>query len=262
LGNPTRIVNQKPVKTAVITGAAQGIGKQTATLLNELGWALALIDLQSVDTQQYKNAIALTGDITDEKFVIAAAAETMKKFNRVDALVNNAGISNISPALVTTTEKYRQVLEVNLVAPFILAKEFGKIMLDAGAGAIVNVASVAGLQGVADRTAYNASKHGLIGLTRTLAVEWGARGVRVNAVCPGWVKTEMDHKDQAGGTYTDQDITDHVPMGRFARPHDIAEAIAWLCDDTKSGFVNGVALPVDGGWTSDGSWQSLRLKQR
>jgi NAD(P)-dependent dehydrogenase (short-subunit alcohol dehydrogenase family) len=250
------------VKTAVITGAAQGIGKQTATLLNELGWALALIDLQLVDTQQYKSAIALTGDITDEKFVIAAAAETMKKFNRVDALVNNAGISNISPALVTTTEKYRQVLEVNLVAPFILAKEFGKIMLDAGAGAIVNVASVAGLQGVADRTAYNASKHGLIGLTRTLAVEWGARGVRVNAVCPGWVKTEMDHKDQAGGTYTDQDITDHVPMGRFASPHDIAEAIAWLCDDTKSGFVNGVALPVDGGWTSDGSWQSLRLKQR
>jgi len=250
------------VRTAVITGAAQGIGKQTATLLNELGWALALIDLRSVDTQQYKNAIALTGDITDEKFVIAAAAETMKKFNRVDALVNNAGISNISPALDTTTEKYRQVLEVNLVAPFILAKAFGQIMLEAGSGAIVNVASVAGLQGVADRTAYNASKHGLIGLTRTLAVEWGARGVRVNAVCPGWVKTEMDHKDQAGGTYTDQDITDHVPMGRFARPHDIAEAIAWLCDDSKSGFVNGVALPVDGGWTSDGSWQSLRLKQR
>ena len=186
----------------------------------------------------------------------------MKKFNRVDALVNNAGISNISPALDTTTEKYRQVLEVNLVAPFILAKAFGKIMLDAGSGAIVNVASVAGLQGVADRTAYNASKHGLIGLTRTLAVEWGARGVRVNAVCPGWVKTEMDHKDQAGGSYTDQDITDHVPMGRFARPHDIAEAIAWLCDDTKSGFVNGIALPVDGGWTSDGSWQSLRLRQR
>ena len=250
------------MKTAVITGAAQGIGKQTATRLNELGWALALIDLQPVDTQQCKNALALIGDITDEKFVSAAAAETMKKFSRVDALVNNAGISNISPALDTTTEKYRQVLEVNLVAPFILSKAFGQIMLDAGSGAIVNVASVAGLQGVADRTAYNASKHGLIGLTRTLAVEWGARGVRVNAVCPGWVKTEMDHKDQAGGSYTDQDITDHVPMGRFARPHDIAEAIAWLCDDTKSGFVNGIALPVDGGWTSDGSWHSLRLKQR
>ena len=249
-------------RLAVITGAAQGIGKQTAELLNDLGWSLSLIDLQPVDTAPYKNAIALPGDITDEKFVAQAATTTVRKFNRVDALVNNAGISNISPALDTSTEKYRQMLEVNLVAPFILAKAFGKIMLDAGLGSIVNVSSVAGLQGVADRSAYNASKHGLIGLTRTLAVEWGARGVRVNAVCPGWVKTEMDHKDQAGGSYTDQDITDHVPMGRFARPHDIAQAIAWLCDDSKSGFVNGVALPVDGGWTSDGSWQSLRLKQR
>ena len=250
------------MKTAVITGAAQGIGRETAKLLDELGWSLALIDLQPLDTPQYKSAIVLTGDITDEKFVAEAVKTTLEKFGRVDALVNNAGISNISPALDTSTEKYRQVLEVNLVAPFILAKAFGKIMLDAGSGAVVNVASVAGLQGVADRTAYNASKHGLIGLTRTLAVEWGARGVRVNAVCPGWVKTEMDHKDQAGGSYSDQDITDHVPMGRFARPHDIAQAITWLCDESKSGFVNGVALPVDGGWTSDGSWQSLRLKQR
>ena len=250
------------MKTAVITGAAQGIGRETAKLLDELGWSLALIDLQPLDTPQYNSAIVLTGDITDEKFVAEAVKTTLEKFGRVDALVNNAGISNISPALDTSTEKYRQVLEVNLVAPFILAKAFGKIMLNAGSGAVVNVASVAGLQGVADRTAYNASKHGLIGLTRTLAVEWGARGVRVNAVCPGWVKTEMDHKDQAGGSYSDQDITDHVPMGRFARPHDIAQAIAWLCDESKSGFVNGVALPVDGGWTSDGSWQSLRLKQR
>jgi NAD(P)-dependent dehydrogenase (short-subunit alcohol dehydrogenase family) len=247
---------------AVVTGAAQGIGKQTAQLLNDLGWGLALIDLQSVDTKKYTNSLSFVGDITDESFVNSTASATFAKFNRVDALVNNAGISNIAPALDTTAEKYRQVLEVNLVAPFMLAKAFGKFMLDAGAGSIVNVASVAGLQGVADRSAYNASKHGLIGLTRTLAVEWGARGVRVNAVCPGWVKTEMDHKDQAGGSYTDQDITDHVPMGRFASPQDIAKAIAWLCDGSQSGFVNGITLPVDGGWTSDGSWQSLRLKQR
>ena len=247
---------------AVVTGAAQGIGKQTAQLLNDLGWGLALIDLQQIETKQYTNALSFVGDITDESFVNTTASATFTKFNRVDALVNNAGISNIAPALNTTAEKYRQVLEVNLVAPFMLAKAFGQIMLDAGAGSIVNVASVAGLQGVADRSAYNASKHGLIGLTRTLAVEWGARGVRVNAVCPGWVKTEMDHKDQAGGSYTDQDITDHVPMGRFASPQDIAKAIAWLCDGSQSGFVNGITLPVDGGWTSDGSWQSLRLKQR
>ena len=249
-------------RVVVITGASQGIGRQTAQVFDSLGWVLALIDLQTIDLSGYKNAIACMGDITDEKFVATTATETLKKFGRVDALVNNAGISNIAPALKTSAETYRKVLEVNLVAPFLTAKAFGEIMLDAGSGSIVNVSSVAGLQGVADRSAYNASKHGLIGLTRTLAVEWGARGVCVNAVCPGWVKTEMDHKDQAGGSYTDLDITEHVPMARFARPEDIAQAIVWLCDSSKSGFVNGVALPVDGGWTADGSWQSLKLQQR
>ena len=249
-------------RVVAISGAAQGIGRQTAEVFDSLGWALALIDLQTIDSSDFKNAFVFTGDITDEKFVTTVAAESFDKFGRVDALVNNAGISNIAPALNTSAETYRKVLEVNLVAPFLLAKAFGKIMLHGGSGSIVNVSSVAGLQGVADRSAYNASKHGLIGLTRTLAVEWGARGVRVNAVCPGWVKTEMDHKDQAGGTYTDRDITEHVPLARFARPEDIAQAIVWLCDSSKSGFVNGVALPVDGGWTADGSWQSLRLQQR
>ena len=249
-------------KVAVITGAAQGIGKQTASVLNGLDWALVLLDLQPIDTSGYSNALSLAGDITDEAFVQSAAKQAIEKFGRVDALVNNAGISCITSALETSAEMYRKVIDVNLVAPFLLAKAFGGLMVAAGSGSVVNVASVAGLQGVADRSAYNASKHGLIGLTRTLAVEWGARGVRVNAVCPGWVKTEMDHKDQAGGSYSDSDITDHVPMGRFAKPDDIAQAIAWLCDDSKSGFVNGISLPVDGGWTADGSWQSLRLRQR
>ena len=249
-------------KVAVITGAAQGIGKQTAAVLNDLGWSVVLLDLQSIDTSMYVSALSLAGDITDEIFVQSAARQTIDTFGRVDALVNNAGISCITSALETSAEMYRKVIDVNLVAPFLLAKAFGGLMVKAGSGSVVNVASVAGLQGVADRSAYNASKHGLIGLTRTLAVEWGAKGVRVNAVCPGWVKTEMDHKDQAGGSYSDSDITDHVPMGRFAKPDDIAQSIAWLCDDSKSGFVNGISLPVDGGWTADGSWQSLRLRHR
>ena len=249
-------------KVAVITGAAQGIGKQTASVLNGLDWSLVLLDLQPIDTSGYSSALSLAGDITDEIFVQSAAKQTIDTFGRVDALVNNAGISCITSALDTSAEMYRKVIEVNLVAPFLLAKAFGGLMVAAGSGSVVNVASVAGLQVVADRSAYNASKHGLIGLTRTLAVEWGAKGVRVNAVCPGWVKTEMDHKDQAGGSYSDSDITDHVPMGRFAKPDDIAQAIAWLCDDSKSGFVNGISLPVDGGWTADGSWQSLRLRHR
>jgi len=202
------------------------------------------------------------GDITSEAVVEEFKSSVLAHYGRVDVLVNNAGISLISPAEQTSPADYRRVLEVNLVAPFLLAKAFGTEMLEASAGSIVNVASVAGLLGVADRAAYNASKHGLVGLTRTLAAEWGGRGVRVNAVCPGWVKTEMDEADQAGGSYTDADITGRIPMARFASPNDIAHAIAFLADEKESAFVNGHMLSVDGGWAADGSWESLRLGKR
>jgi len=168
----------------------------------------------------------------------------------------------IAPAEKTSAEAWRRVIDVNLTGPFLLCREFGALMLSAGAGSIVNVASVAGLRGVSHRVAYNASKHGLIGLTSTLAAEWGGRGVRVNAVCPGWIKTEMDAEDQGGGAYTDRDITDQIPLARFATPEDVAMAVAFLADPSKSGFINGAALPVDGGWSSDASWTSLRLRSR
>src|SRR6202012_2116988 len=128
-------------------------------------------------------AMDYVGDIADESAVAQFARAVFDRFGRADVLVNNAGISFISPAEETSAADYRRVLEVNLVAPFLLAKAFGEKMLAAGTGSIINVASVAGLLGVSDRAAYNASKHGLIGLTRTLAAEWGGRGVRVNAVC-------------------------------------------------------------------------------
>ncbi len=186
----------------------------------------------------------------------------MGEFGRIDVLVNNAGISTIVPAEETTLADWERTLAVNLTGPFLMSREFGKEMLRQGSGSIVNVSSVAGLLGISDRTAYNASKHGLIGLTRTLAAEWGGRGVRVNAVCPGWVKTEMDEEDQGAGGYTDADIEGRVPMGRFARPEDIAQAVAFLADPDLSGFVNGHTLSVDGGWFGDGSWESLRNRKQ
>jgi NAD(P)-dependent dehydrogenase (short-subunit alcohol dehydrogenase family) len=258
----------KSNKVAVITGAAQGIGRRTAEVLAERGYNVALSDLRSpIDTMRALagsgvEAMELVGDIADEGKVAKFAAVVDERWGRVDVLVNNAGISMIAPAEKLTAEEYRRVLEVNLVAPFLLSKAFGVKMLAQKSGSIVNVASVAGLVGIADRAAYNASKHGLIGLTRTLAAEWGGRGVRVNAVCPGWVKTEMDVADQAGGSYTDADITGRVPMGRFASADDIAKAVAFLANPQESGFVNGHALAVDGGWTADGSWESLRLRHR
>lgn len=256
------------MKVAVITGAAQGIGRRTAEVFAERGYALALIDLREPTdtvaalTGRSTDVLTCAADISSEEAVTEFARAVDSRWGRVDVLVNNAGISFIAPAETIALQDYRRVLEVNLVAPFLLAQTFGRKMLAARKGSIINIASVAGLLGVADRAAYNASKHGLIGLTRTLAAEWGGRGVRVNAVCPGWVKTEMDVADQAGGGYTDADITGRVPMGRFASPDDIAGAVAFLAGDETSGFINGHALAVDGGWSADGSWESLRLRHR
>jgi NAD(P)-dependent dehydrogenase (short-subunit alcohol dehydrogenase family) len=258
----------KEKRVAVVTGAAQGIGRRVAEVLAGRDYRVALNDLRMADQtlqairSRGGEAIGYVGNIADEPVVEGLVREVYDTWGRTDVLINNAGISLIAPAENISAEDYRRVLEVNLVAPFLLAKAFGRKMLAAGHGSIINVASIAGLVGVADRAAYNASKHGLIGLTRTLAAEWGGRGVRVNAVCPGWVKTEMDAADQAGGSYTDADITGRVPMARFAAPDDIASAIAFLADETQSGYINGHALAVDGGWTADGSWESLRQRHR
>lgn len=247
-----------PKRVTVITGAAQGIGRRAAELCAERGDAIALLDLQASALPAGADAISLEGDLSDEAVVLSHTQAIMQRWGRVDALVNNAGISFITPAEDTTATSFKRVLDVNLTAPFLLCRELGKVMLAQRGGSIVNVASVAGLLGIIDRAAYNASKHGLIGLTRTLAAEWGARGVRVNAVCPGWVKTEMDIHDMGSGAYTDADIEGRVPMGRFATPSDIARAILYLSDPAQSPFVNGVSLSVDGGWASDGSWEELR----
>ncbi len=260
-----------PAPVAVVTGAAQGIGRRTAEVLAGRGYSVVLSDLRQPDETLAAiralggsggEALAVTGDVSSEQYAAELRARTLDAFGRVDVLVNNAGVSLLVPAEHTTAQQWRRVLEVNLTGPFLLSREFGATMLAAGGGSIVNIASIAGLHGVSDRAAYNASKHGLVGLTRTLAGEWGGRGVRVNAVCPGWVKTEMDAADQAGGGYTDADISERVPMGRFASPDDIAAAVAFLADPAMSGFVNGVALPVDGGWTADASWNGLRLRKR
>jgi len=237
-------------RVAVVTGAAQGIGKRTADLLAERGWALVLLDLRAAAPRAGARALTLEGDVASEAFAEDAAARTMAEYGRVDALVNNAGISCILPALETPADTYRRVLEVNLVGPFLLAKAFGRRMLEAGSGAVVNVASVAGLRGVASRSAYNASKHGVIGLTRTLAVEWGARGVRVNVVCPGSTLTEFHlQRAQAAGTPVEVLRTQRQTtsmLGRWAEPQEIAWPVLWLASDEAS-YITGTVLDVTGG---------------
>ena len=194
-------MSEAPTKSrvAVVTGAARGIGRKVALVLAERGYAVAANDLSTpegtlanLERVGAETSLAIPSDVSGEEAVLGMVRGVMERFERIDVLVNNAGISLIGPAEETSLDDWRRVLKVNLTGPFLTCREFGKAMLERGQGSIVNVSSVAGLLGIADRAAYNASKHGLIGLTRTLAAEWGGRGVRVNAVCPGWVKTEME----------------------------------------------------------------------
>ena len=255
-------------RIAIVTGAGQGIGRRTAEALAAKGYTLVLSDLEACSDTLHgiestgQRAVVIRGDVSQESTAVAVARAVLDEFGRADVLVNNAGISHISPAEELRTEDWRRVQEVNLLGPFLFCREIGKIMLRQHHGSIINVASIAGLLAVADRAAYNASKHGLIGLTRTLAAEWGGRGVRSNAVCPGWVKTPMDLAPQAAGLYSDSDIEGRVPMARFGTPDDVAAAILFLADPAQSGFVNGHTLSVDGGWFADASWESLRLRHR
>ena len=254
------------MKTAVVTGAAQGVGLATSVKLASNGFHVVLTDLQPLETTIAELSASglsvqgISGDIASEDFVAALASQVASEHGAADVLVNNAGISMIVPAEEIGRSEWHKVMSINLEAAFFLSQAFGRQMLARGSGSIVNVASIAGLYGIIHRAAYNASKHGLIGLTRTLAAEWGGRGVRVNAVCPGWIKTDMDVMSQATGAYNDDDIIDRVPMGRFAKAEDVAAAIAFLASEDN--FINGVSLPVDGGWTGDASWNSLRTKTR
>jgi NAD(P)-dependent dehydrogenase (short-subunit alcohol dehydrogenase family) len=182
---------QPQQRVAVITGAAQGIGAQIAEVLAADGFTTAVIDLQPVAVPDGVAGFAAVGDITSEADVTGFADEVLARYGRIDVVVNNAGIACITPFEDMSLAAWRQVLDVNLTGPFLISRAFGRMMLAqpdtqrSRRGSFVKIASVAGLRGVADRAAYNTSKHGLIGLTRTLAAEWGGRGIRVNAVCPG-----------------------------------------------------------------------------
>jgi NAD(P)-dependent dehydrogenase (short-subunit alcohol dehydrogenase family) len=255
-------------RVAVVTGARRGIGRRIAETLAADGHDLALIDVVAADETEKavkaagRQVVSLVGDVSQEADVVGLAEQVYGSFGQVDVLVNNAGVNLITPTEDLRGEDWNRVLGVNLTGSFLCSREFGRRMLGQGRGSIVNISSLLGLQGAPDRASYAVSKHGVVGLTRSLAVEWGARGVRVNAVCPGYVNTDMNATNQARGFYTAEDITERSPMGRFAEPEDVAQAVAFLADERKSGYVNGVALSVDGGWTADASWRSLQLSKR
>ncbi|MEW6476831.1 MAG: SDR family NAD(P)-dependent oxidoreductase [Actinomycetota bacterium] len=238
---------------ALVTGAAGGIGRCISARLAAAGVALAVVDLdggaaEAVLAELGAKGVALAADVSVPEEVTAAAAQAEERLGPVDILVNNAGISGVGPpkpAVDTPLEEWDKTLAVNVTAPFLFSRAVLPGMIERGRGRIVNVASMAGILCLPGRVSYAASKAALISLTKTLAVEAGASGVRINAVCPGWVDTAFIAARLAQPELRAQ-AEAMVPVGRVATPDEVADVVAFLLSPA-SRYMTGAAVAVDGG---------------
>lgn len=249
-------------KVALVTGAGRGIGQATAMLLARRGAAVLVADIDSLAAQATAKAISdgngraayMAVDISDDAQVSDMVARTVTTFGRLDAAFNNAGIAHVGPLLAEASlSDWQHTIDVNLKGMFLCLKHQVRHMADTGGGAIVNASSCAALLGQQRTAAYCASKAGVIGLTRAAMVEYGPRGIRVNAIAPGSIDTPMLRQSVGDDDTVITALGRDYPLGRIGRVDDIAETVAWLLSDAAS-FVTGVCLPVDGGYTSSGPW--------
>jgi NAD(P)-dependent dehydrogenase (short-subunit alcohol dehydrogenase family) len=240
-------------RIVVVTGAAGGIGRALTELLAADGDTVVAVDLPGTGIVEFTQNLGgrhlgLECDVSRESEVIALYGRIDAKFGRLDALVNNAAMGpTMTPTVETSAELFRQTLSVNLIGPFVMAREAARRMRPGGA--IVNIASLAGVLGNPRRNAYSASKAGLISFTKSLACEWASRGVRVCAVAPGYVRTPMVAELERTGKADIAAVRRRVPMGRMARPDEIARAARFLASP-QARYITGSVLNVDGGWMS------------
>jgi NAD(P)-dependent dehydrogenase (short-subunit alcohol dehydrogenase family) len=243
-------------RIAVVTGGARGIGLAIGRWFLAHGYNVALLDIDRATLAATEATLALPErvlavpcDVSSPAEVEAAAGTVMAKWGRVDALVNNAGVAVFKPALETSFEEWRHVLGTNLDGTFLCTQAFGAIMKAQKSGAIVNIASISGLRASTLRVAYGTSKAAIIHLTKQYAVELGNFGVRVNAVCPGPVETEMAKLVHSAAIRSD--YYDTVPLGRYGTPEEMANLVGFLCSKEAS-YVNGQSLANDGGFDAAG----------
>lgn len=241
-------------KIAFVTGAASGIGRATAVAFAAEGARVAVLDRTEGALQTTADAIrnangevlTLACDVSQPDAVEAAIARIVETFGRLDIAFNNAGVENkAAPVAEIALEEWDRILDINLRGTFVCMKHELAQMVRQGSGVVVNTSSGAGIRGVAGGAAYAASKHAIIGLTRSAALDYAKLGIRVNAVLPGNIETPMMDRFTGGDI---QKAIDLEPVGRLGKPEEIAEAVLWMCSDL-GGFVTGAATVIDGGWS-------------
>jgi NAD(P)-dependent dehydrogenase (short-subunit alcohol dehydrogenase family) len=243
---------------ALVTGGGRGIGAAIATVLRTAGAKVTLLGRNQARLQDTAATLpmarAIRCDVTDEAAVGAAFAEARQTFGPVTILVNNAGAAESAPLARTSLDLFRRMLEVNLVGTFLCSRAALPDMLETGCGRIVNVASVAGLKGAAYVSAYCAAKHGVIGLTRALALETARKGITVNAVCPSYTDTDMARgaiativeKTGRSAEQAEAELVGKNPQARLIRPEEVAATVLWLCAP-ETGAITGQAIALAGG---------------
>src|SRR5262245_36754557 len=243
-------------KVAIVTGAASGIGAHCALRFAQEGARVVGLDMQKpVDATwaavegSAPDALFVDGvDVRDESRVQAAVKAATARFGRLDVLVNAAGVEGVGPAHELTQESWDRTVDINLKGSFLVAKHVLPTMLAQRSGSVIHVASVEGLEGMAGSMAYNASKGGVVLMTKSMALDYGPAGIRVNCLCPGLILTPLTEMVQQAKPVLDQMVSWHA-LGRAGRPEEVAAAALFLASDDAS-FVTGHALVVDGGWTA------------
>jgi len=242
-------------KKAIITGAAKGIGRSIAILFARLGAESTLVDIDESGLKQTVEQIKREGweahpvvaDITDIKAIENLVQEAISKMGRIDILVNNAGIALTNPAEKVTEEEWDKTMAVNLKAVFFLSQYVGRHMIQRRYGKIVNIASQTGIVAAEEHAAYAASKAGVVGLTKVLAVEWGKYNINVNAIAPTVIMTPMGKKVWSGEK--GERFLQKIPLGRFGQPEDVAYLAAFLSSDAAN-MMTGTTVMMDGGYTA------------